>query len=77
MKLSELPRGAQARIRGIDGPEALTRKLLEIGLEEGMDVTLLHEGPIARDPIAIRIDGDRVIALRRRDADAILLTPAS
>lgn len=77
MKLSQLSRGAQARISRIDGADALTRKLLEMGLEEGMDITLLHEGPIARDPIAIRIGGDRVIALRRRDADAIHLDRVS
>ncbi len=71
MKLSNMRRGDQARIRTIDASDALTRKLLEMGLEEGMDVTLLHEGPVGRDPIAIRITGDRVIALRRRDAAAI------
>lgn len=71
MKLSNMRRGEQARIRTIEASDALTRKLLEMGLEEGMDVTLLHEGPVGRDPIAIRITGDRVIALRRRDAAAI------
>lgn len=71
MKLSNMRRGEQARIHTIDASDALTRKLLEMGLEEGMDVTLLHEGPVGRDPIAIRITGDRVIALRRRDAAAI------
>lgn len=71
MKLSNMRRGQQARIHTIDASDALTRKLLEMGLEEGMDVTLLHEGPVGRDPIAIRITGDRVIALRRRDAAAI------
>lgn len=70
MQLSHLRRGQQARIQHIDAPENLTRKLLEMGLEEGMEVSLLHEGPIARDPMAIRL-GDRVIALRRRDADSI------
>ena len=73
MKLSHMRRGDHARIRHIDASDALTRKLLEMGLEEGMDVTLLHEGPVGRCPIAIRIAGDRVIALRRRDADAIHL----
>lgn len=70
MKLSHLRRGDQARIHLIDASDALARKLLEMGIEEGMEVTLLHEGPIRRDPMAIRL-GDRIIALRRRDADAI------
>lgn len=67
MKLSELRRGAHARIRQIDASDALARKLLEMGIEEGMEVTLLHEGPIRRDPMAVRLN-DRIIALRRRDA---------
>lgn len=70
MKLTNLRRGAHARIARIDASESLARKLLEMGIEEGMEVTLLHEGPIRRDPLAIRLN-DRVIALRRRDAEHI------
>ena len=70
MKLSSLRRGDHARIHHIDANDSLARKLLEMGIEEGMEVTLLHEGPIRRDPMAIRL-GDRIIALRRRDADVI------
>ena len=59
----------------------LERRLLEIGFVEGAQVEIIHEGPIGRDPIAVRLDDMRV-ALRRREADAILvrlaggLTPA-
>lgn len=70
MKLTSLRRGDHARIHHIDAGDALSRKLLEMGIEEGMEVTLLHEGPIRRDPMAIRL-GDRIIALRRRDAEGI------
>jgi len=50
----------------------LRRRLLEIGFVEGAAVEILHEGFIRRDPIAVRLDDMRV-ALRRRDADAILV----
>lgn len=70
MKLSNLRRGEHARIQHIDASDALARKLLEMGIEEGMEVMLLHEGPIRRDPMAIRLN-DRIIALRRRDAEFI------
>lgn len=50
----------------------LERRLLEIGLVEGARVEILHEGFIGRDPIAIRVDAMRV-ALRRREADAVLV----
>ena len=50
----------------------LERRLLEIGFVEGARVEILHEGPIGRDPIAVRLDDMRV-ALRRREADAIVV----
>lgn len=72
--LSKLPRGGRARIMGIAGSDALNRKLLEMGIEEGQEVALLHEGPVGRDPLAIRMN-DRIIALRRRDASHIAVEP--
>ena len=55
-----------ARDRGVAVDE-LERRLLEFGFVEGARVELIHEGAIARDPIAVRLDDMRV-ALRRRDA---------
>ena len=52
----------------------LERRLLEMGFVEGARVEILHEGIIGRDPIAVRLDDMRV-ALRRREADAILVLP--
>lgn len=49
----------------------LERRLLEIGFVEGARLEILHEGPIAHDPIAVRVD-DCTIAIRRRDAAAII-----
>ena len=48
VQLSTLARGAQARITGIEGDDGLMRKLLEMGFHEGMELTLLHEGPLGR-----------------------------
>lgn len=59
---------------GIDSYE-LERRLLEIGFVEGARVEILHEGFIGRDPIAVKLDDMRV-ALRRREADAVLIRPA-
>jgi ferrous iron transport protein A len=54
-------------------PQAeLERRLLEIGFVEGAEVEILHEGMIGRDPIGVRLDDMRV-ALRRREADAVLV----
>jgi len=65
---------------GIDTPDLedaeysdeLERRLLEIGFVEGAEIEILHEGLIGGDPIAIRVD-DMNVALRRREANAILV----
>ncbi|NBU13594.1 MAG: ferrous iron transport protein A [Alphaproteobacteria bacterium] len=52
----------------------LERRLLEIGFVEGAEVEILHEGFIGKDPIAVRVD-DMSVALRRREANVILIKP--
>lgn len=74
LHLHQLARGASARITAIDADDSLARKLLEMGILEGMELTLLHEGPVRRDPLAIRVH-DRIIALRRRHAEHIRVEP--
>ena len=49
------------------------RLLLELGFVEGAEVEVLHEGPLGRDPIAVRVN-DTTVALRRREAMAIIVT---
>jgi len=82
VRLSDLEKGDRGLIRGIvpaghDGPgeighDEMERRLLEMGFVEGARFHVLHEGLVGRDPIAIRLDDIRV-ALRRRDARAILI----
>ena len=55
-------------------PQAeIERRLLELGFVEGARVEILHEGLIGRDPIAVRVN-DATVALRRREAMAILVS---
>ena len=56
---------------GVSAAE-LERRLLELGFVEGARVEILHEGPVGRDPIAVRVN-NTTIALRRREAMAILI----
>ena len=51
--------------------DEMERRLIEMGFIEGEEVEILHEGPLGRDPIAIRV-GHSTVALRRRDAMSIL-----
>lgn len=81
-RLGRRPKGWSGFVTGLTPIADLTipwgeleRRLLEMGIVEGARVELLHEGPIGRDPIAVRID-DATVALRRRDADAILVAAA-
>jgi ferrous iron transport protein A len=81
--LGEAPRGFCGRIHaihvngyasasGLSAAELETR-LLELGFVEGARIEILHEGAFGRDPIAIRVN-DATIALRRREAMAILVS---
>ena len=73
-------RGFCGRIHAIhvgDGAHGLSaieleRRLIELGFVEGAEVEVLHEGPLGGDPIAVRVN-DNTIALRRREAMAILV----
>lgn len=78
--LSDLKIGEASTIQGFDTSRIddkefavdLEDRLLEIGFEEGLAVELLHQGPIGRDPLAVKI-GTMTVALRRAEADAIVL----
>lgn len=78
--LSTLGRGRPARIVAVAAdPGAapdLEDRLLEIGFEEGAEVELLHRGPLGGDPLAVRIDR-MTVALRRREAEHVLVEPLS
>ena len=65
--------GLQSERAGAGLPPAeLERRLLELGFVEGATVEILHQGLLGRDPIAVRV-ADTTIALRRREAMAILV----
>ena len=51
----------------------LESRLIELGFVEGARVEVLHEGPVGRDPIAVRVN-NTTIALRRREAMAVLVS---
>ncbi len=79
--LGAAPRGFRGRIRGLRSfasgglpAEELERRLLELGFVEGAEVEIMHQGLFGRDPIAIRV-GSATIALRRREAAAVLVEP--
>lgn len=80
LPLGTLGKGARAEIAALDesGIETtlpageLERRLIEMGFVEGARVEILHEGFPKRDPIAVCVN-DHTVALRRTEADAILV----
>ena len=50
----------------------LESRLIEFGFVEGARVEVLHEGAIARDPIAVRVE-NITVAVRRREAMAVIV----
>lgn len=80
-RLSEMARGQRGVVAGLRpdggedhgvGADEMERRLLEIGFVEGTRLTVLVEGLIGRDPMAVALDEMRV-ALRRREARAVLV----
>lgn len=74
--LGRLKKGEKGRIEAIGTGAAIedptVRRLIQLGLMEGAEIVIVHEAPISRDPIAVRVRGS-LIALRRREADAVLV----
>ncbi len=62
-----LARGTCAVIAGIDvgGCDPVTaRRLHEMGFDDGVEVEVLHRGPVGGCPLAVRV-GNMTVALRR------------
>lgn len=76
--LAQLPRlepGTVAQVEWDSMSEPEGRRLRELGLDEGVEVELLHRsGLLGRGPVACRI-GRMTVALRRHIAAAIHVSP--
>ncbi len=68
--LSEFHSGVKGIIQKLEPLDGLTKRLMEMGFLEGETLELLHEGPIGKDPMAVRVRGG-MIALRRSEASRV------
>lgn len=79
--LSLLHCGDIGRILAVRDPDHhlsgsdIERGLLEMGFVEGACVEVLHQGFPGRNPLAVRINQSMTVALRRREASAVLVGP--
>ncbi len=69
--LGELPVGSRAMVAEVKGGGKQQRRMLDMGLVPGAEVTVIRTAPLG-DPVEYRIKGT-AIAMRRTDADSILV----
>jgi Fe2+ transport system protein FeoA len=69
LTLANLANGATAKIAKIGGGEAISRRLLEMGVVPGATVKMIKAAPFGC-PLEIRI-GNTHLALRRTEANSI------
>ena len=75
--LLTLRRGERATITAVDacGDPAEAQRLHEMGFDDGVEIELLHRGPVGGDPLAVRV-GHMTIALRKALAARISIAAA-
>ncbi|HRY18708.1 MAG TPA: FeoA family protein [Candidatus Competibacteraceae bacterium] len=76
--LGQMQRGSTGRILAVSGSAGdrnIERGLLEMGFVEGACIEVLHHGFLGQDPLAVRINQAMTIALRRCEANAVLVGP--
>ena len=69
--LTALRAGQKARITAVEGDDTVALRLLEMGLTEGEEVSLLGYAPLG-DPIEFSVRGYRV-SLRAAEAERVLI----
>ena len=67
--LAEIPRGRSATVREVAGSRPFRRRLLEMGLVPGTDVTVVTVAPLG-DPLQIEVRGGQW-SMRRAEAAQI------
>ena len=79
LPLDQLQVGSRARIQRVDWAaldDGEACRLQHFGFDEGVVVEPLHQGPIGRDPLAVRV-GRMTVAIRRTQAQAVRVVPGA
>jgi len=69
MTLANLQSGAEARVIKINGNNAITKRLMEMGVVPGVAVKVVKSAPFG-DPLEIHVRGYH-LAMRKSEADQI------
>ena len=71
MTLADLARGESRKVLSVRGEDAVTRRLMEMGVIPGVAVRMVKSAPFG-DPIEIKVRGYS-LALRRNEAESVEL----
>lgn len=69
MTLTNLPIGSEAKVIAVHGENAITKRLMEMGVVPGVSVRVIKAAPFG-DPIEVRVRG-YYLAMRKNEADQI------
>lgn len=73
--LDTLPLGRRARIVEVTGDDAVSVRLMEMGLTDGEEIAFLGAAPLG-DPLEFEIRGYR-LSLRTSEARRVRIAPAT
>jgi Fe2+ transport system protein FeoA len=73
LRLAQLPFRKPARIIRVGGARSVRRRLLELGLTPGTEVSVVGVSPLG-DPLELSVRGSR-LSIRKKEALEIEVTP--
>lgn len=68
-RLSELAIGSRRRVSQVHGTDAISIRLMEMGVTAGVDVAVIGSAPLG-DPIELELRGYR-LSVRRSEAERV------
>lgn len=74
MNLNNLPIGVSATVVAVNGNNAITKRLMEMGVVPGVSLRMIKSAPFG-DPLEIRLLGYH-LAVRKSEAETIEVTNA-
>ena len=69
--LSEIATGSKAKVVKIQGDGALKRRIMDMGITKGTDITVRKVAPLG-DPIEINVRGYE-LTIRKKEAENIIV----
>ena len=69
MTLADIPVGSRVRVGIVGGDDAISLRLMEMGLTPGIELALIGTAPLG-DPLEVELRGYR-LSLRRNEAARI------